>query len=142
MRSIYAYAIEHTDALKIKERLVAIAETVDNEMYERFVNVILGLNKTIADFPQSVYGYNNRIQNILSYDPLKDEVKYTYRETNKRYFLTEEDADKYSETGEYRYSTSEIKPDEEHSFEGIHTFVYEGITTSDNWLNFKVVDNE
>lgn len=142
MKSIYAYAIEHTDALEIKERVVAIAETVNKELYERFVEVILGINKTLADFPQSVYVYNNRIQNIISYDPLRDEIRYSYKETKTRYFLTEEDANKYSETGEYRYSTSEINPDEKYAFEGVHTFINDGITNSWDWLNSEIIYNE
>lgn len=90
---------------------------------------ILGIESredAIVRIPKTV-AHDGKTYNLTKVRFLENKVYATYPETKVRYFATEEDAQRFTNTGDYRYDSTTREQDENHSFIGQHT------TTVDTW---------
>lgn len=67
---------------------------------------------------------------------LEGKVYVTYPETNVRYFTTEEIADRYAKTGDYRYDSMSREQDDNHPFRAEYTKTVDTWEYIDVWLDW------
>ena len=113
MKPIYTYAIAHTDAQYLKDCLMDAVRDLNDDKIERFIEMILGCQPSYA-VPAKTYNYDkSRVRTFLRFDYLNDRVEYSYEETITKFFMTYEEADTYSTTGDYVCGrTSNFESDE------------------------------
>ena len=139
MKPIFTYAIKHTDSDQLKHNLIDVLNNINDNKIERFVEIILGCKPSYT-LPAKVYNYNKtHIRVFKSFDYLNDRVDYTYEETITKFFITQEEADKYAATGEYIYSRTSNSELDEYPIEASYTYIRESYMTINEWLNAEVV---
>lgn len=139
MKSIFTYAIKHTDSDQLKHKLIDVLNNINDDKIERFVEIFLECQPSYT-LPAKVYNYNKaHIRVFKSFDYLNDRVDYTYEETITKFFITQEEADKYAATGEYIYSRISNSESDEYPIEASYTCIRESYITINEWLNAEVV---
>lgn len=99
---------------------------------------ILGIESrqgTIDKIPKTVV-HDGKTYNLTKAKPLEGKVYVTYPETNVRYFATEEDADRYAKTGDYRYDSTTSEQDDRHPFSAEYTRNVETWEYMDRWFGW------
>lgn len=139
MKPIFTYAIKHTDSDQLKNKLIDVVNNINDDKIERFIEILLGCQPTYT-LPAKVYNYNKaHIRVFKSFDYLNDRVDYTYEESITKFFITQEEADKYAETGEYIYSRTSNSESDEHTIKATYSYHRESYMTINEWLNSEVV---
>lgn len=140
MKSIYTYAIMHTDAQYLKDCLVSASTKINDSKIERFIEIVL---KCVPkhNLPSKVYNYNRRcIRTLISANYLDDKVDYSYEETMTRFFNNQEDADKYTKTGQYSFSNSKSDKSDEYNISANYISIIKSYMTIDEWLDSEPVN--
>lgn len=99
---------------------------------------ILGIESredAIDKIPKAVV-HDSKNYKLTKVKLLEGKVYVTYPETTIRYFATEEDAERYARTGDYRYDSMTREQDENHSFRAEHTKTIETWEYIDVWLDW------
>ena len=139
MKPIYIYAIERTDSYTLKNSLIDSIRNLNDDKIERFVEMVLGCQPKYT-FPAKVYNYDKTCVKVFkSADYLNDQVDYTYEETITKFFITQEEADKYVATGEYTYSRTNNSESEKYLFEARYTYTKESYMSIESWLSSEPV---
>lgn len=97
---------------------------------------ILGIESredAIAKIPTTAV-HDGKDYKLTKVKILEGKVYVTYPETSVRYFSTEEDADRYANTGNYRYNSTTSEQDEDHPFRAEYTRDVETWAYIDTWL--------
>lgn len=134
MEKIYIKALELADAKLIKTALINAVELTDCSEVSNLINVIFDLHKKQDELHESITCENGKlVKKLVSYDPIKDLVTYTYVHTKTRWFESQEKADKYTKTGDYRYGEYSDKQTDTHTFSG--TYGHTGMSNENtrNW---------
>ena len=134
MEKIYIKALELADAKLIKTALINAVEITDCSEVSNLINVIFDLHKKQDELHESITCENGKlVKKLVSYDPIKDLVTYTYVHTKTRWFESQEKADKYTKTGDYRYGEYSDKQTDTHTFSG--TYGHTGMSNENtrNW---------
>lgn len=140
MRKIYAKAIKMADAEVLKENLVALVEKINRSDYaERLIDVLFDADVKEDELAHVVERYDE-IRTRKSFDYLNDRIDYDYVRTNKRYFTNEEDAAKYTKSGDYSYNTSKSTLQGEYTYEGTYVTSSESYCDLYEWMNSKVIE--
>lgn len=139
MKPIYTYAIAQTDEHDLKHYLIDAVRDLNDDKIERFIEMVLGCQPRYT-VPARTYNWDkSRVRTLLSFDYLNDKVEYSYEETVTKFFETQEEADKYAETGDYVYSRTCSQENEEHIFVASHVHTRYGQETIDGWMNSEIV---
>lgn len=121
MEKIYIKALELADAKLIKTALINAVALTDCTEISNLINVIFDLHKKEDELVQSLTCENGKmVKTFVSYDPIMDMVTYDYVHTKTKWFDSQEKADKYTKTGEYRYNEYADKQTETHTFSGTY----------------------
>jgi hypothetical protein len=121
MEKIYIKALELADAKLIKTALINAVALTDCTEISNLINVIFDLHKKQDELHQTITCENGTlVKKFVSYDPITDLVTYTYVHTKTKWFDSQEKADKYTKTGEYRYNEYSDKQTETHTFSGTY----------------------
>lgn len=139
MKPIYTYAIAQTDATNLKYSLIDTVRDLNDDKIERFIEMVLGCQPRYT-LPARTYNYNkSRIRTLLSFDYLNNKVEYSYEETITKFFITQEEADKYATTGDYVYGRTSSSKSDECCIEASYTRNAKSNASIDEWLNAEVV---
>ena len=132
MRKIFQFALEHATVLT--DDIIRAAEMLDDEAKsERLIEAILGLDTKREDLADTVIADNNVECTLVKYNFLKDEVVYNKVDSDTKYFDTQENANKYANSGDYKYDTYNWKKDDEHPYAGTWVHVGEHYTCISYW---------
>ena len=99
---------------------------------------ILGIESredAVAKIPTTVV-HNDKTYKLTKVRVLEGKVYTTYPETTVRHFTTEEDADRYAKTGDYRYNSMTYEQDENHPFRAEYTRDIETWQNIEDWLDW------
>lgn len=140
MKRIYAKAIEMSDLVSLKEKLIAVVAKIDESDYaERFLDILFDADIKEDEVPHVVERYNE-IRTKINFDYLNDRITYNYKRTDTRYFISEDDATEYSKSGKYDYSTSKSTFNDEYPYEAIYIYCSESYCNLYEWMNSKVIE--
>ena len=132
--NIFNFALNHADINKTI--LCTLCDQMDEEMRERFVNALIGI-VDMDEIERKISRYssdrNGERWTFESYNYLLDRVYYTYEHKDKRYFKTQEDADKFAETGDYDYGKSKYCEEGEYNIKAIFSRPSSSYTSLYNW---------
>lgn len=132
-KKIYAKLVQLTNEAQLKDLLIdAILSKADDKIL-RFIDLMYDEDIRMCDLEPVTLSYNDIPCTLVSLDYLNDEIEYSYRDTRKKYFATQEDADKYAETGDYNYNKTSYNYTDEYCIESKHTFVETGHCTITDW---------
>lgn len=90
------------------------------EQAERFVEVAVGCEIDNNDIPQE-FVYEGKLHKFVRCNYVRDEIVYVTDDTEHRYFDNQEAADKYAESGEYRWNTSSYNLTDKYTIEASWT---------------------
>lgn len=136
-KKIYAKLVQLTNEAQLKDLLIdAILFKADDKIL-RFINIMYGEDIRICDLEPVTLQYNDTLCTLVSLDYLNDTITYSYKDTRKKYFATQEDADLYAETGDYDYNKTSYNYTDEYCIESKHTFVETSHCTVTDWQTRK-----
>lgn len=139
MKPIYIAAVEMANANQLKDGIVDVLKNMgDCEFIERFIETVFGVDVK-ADKLASIIEYDGWECTLMEYDYVTDAVKYQREKDVTRYFSDKDKAERYSNTGEYRYCDMKYNPDDEYCFPGTYHEVETNVTTKYCWDNRKVI---
>lgn len=140
MKNIYAKAIEMADPMIIKKKLIIVVDQIKNSDHiERFLDILFDADVKENELSHIVERYDE-IRTRTSFDYLNDRVYYDYVRTNTRYFANEDDATKYSKSGNYDYNNSKANPDDAYPYEAKYIKHSDSYCTVMEWMDSKVVE--
>lgn len=99
---------------------------------------ILGIESredALAKIPTTVV-HDGKTYKITKVKLLEGKVNVTYLEAKVRYFATAENANRYANTGDYRYDSMSTEQDEAHPFRAEHTRTVDTWEYIDVWLGW------
>lgn len=132
MRKIFEFALEH--ATVTTDDIIRAVEMLDDEAKsERLIEAMLGLDTKREDLADHVIDDNKVECTLVKYNFLRDEVMYNRVDSDTRYFDTQENADKYANSGDYKYNTQSWCKDDEHPYAGTWVHVGEHYTCTSYW---------
>ena len=141
MRKIFKKAIE--SAYGSNPALFNAISFLRSEEQERFIEIALDCHITDDELPTMIIR-NNITYELVSANYLKDEIDASYIDIDVRYFATEEEADEYYNTGNYKCSTSSYSATTEYPCRGEYISKKQTWFSYNTWMNSEVVvkDNE
>ena len=141
MRKIFKKAIE--SAYGSNPALFNAISFLGSEEQERFIEIALDCHITDDELPIMIIR-NNKTYELVSTNYIKDEIIASYIDTDVRYFATEEEANEYYNTGNYKYSKSSSSACTEYPYRGEYTSKKTTWFSYNTWMNSEVVvkDNE
>ena len=139
MRKIFKKAIE--SAYGSNHALFNAISFLGSEEQERFVEIALDCHITDDELPAMI-SRNNKLYTLVSTNYLKNEIVASYIDTDVRYFATEEEANEYFNTGNYKYSQSSGSPCAEYPCCGEYTSKKTTWFSYYTWMNSEVVVEE
>ena len=113
-------------------------ECMDNSKSERFIEILVGCDVKLSEL-RPVVVVDGKECTLKSFNYLNDDVHYTSVDDQVRYFSSPEAAEKYHETGNYRYSESNDSKNDDYPFEGIYTSVCEHWASLRQWLEWSKI---
>ena len=101
MRKIFQFALEH--ATITADDIIRAVELLDEPAKEeRLIEAMLHLDTKKEELADTVIDNNGNECTIHNFNFLRDEVEYKKVDKDTRYFKTQEEADNYAETGNYK----------------------------------------
>ena len=101
MRKIFEFALEH--ATVTTDDIIRAVEMLDDECTsERLIEAMLGVDTKREDLADNVIDYNGNECTIHDFNFLRNEVEYEKVDKDTCYFKTQEEADNYTQTGNYK----------------------------------------
>lgn len=137
MRRIYQGAVKMADADVLKKNIELALASVksDNEMIERFMDTVFGVDVKITDIPKVVSTDEGReIRTLIDFDYVSDKVRYESKHTKTKYFATQAEADAYANTGDYRYDSYKDRKVGDYTFSATYTHTSNTSTWLSSWL--------
>lgn len=113
-------------------------ECMDNGTSERFIEILAGCDVKLSNL-QSVVVVDGKGYTLKSFNYLNDEIYYTSVDDQVRYFNSQESAETYHKTGNYKPTESNYSRTENYSFEGVYTSECGHWTTLKQWLEWSNV---
>lgn len=139
MKPIYIAAVEMANANQLKDGIVDVLKNMnDCEFIERFIEAVFGVDVK-ADELATVTEYEGWKCTLIEYDYITDTVKYQKEKDVTRYFSDKDKAERYSNTGEYRYGDMKYDMTDEYCIPGVYHEVATDITSKYFWDNRKVI---
>lgn len=132
MKKIYQWALEQCG---VNETIVNAINMLRTEHAERFVEVVAGCEIKNSDVPQEVT-YEDKVCKLVRCNYILDEITYSCVDSTTRYFMSQEDADKYAERGNYTWSTSSSDAKDEYPYKGVWTREVEYTTWYSRWFEW------
>lgn len=133
--NIFNYALKSGEINR--NVLCEMCDQMEESMRKRFVEAILGIvnyiDDVIANIATTKTDRNGRVRTLQNYNYLQDRLDYTYPEERVRFFKNQEDADKYTETGDYNWGSSNYEKKEGYEIEAKHTFIESNYCTLYEW---------
>lgn len=132
MKKIFQWALEQSGATK---NMVKAVNLLRESHAERFVEIVVGCEIKDEDIPQEVT-YEGKVHKLVRSNYICDEITYACEDTSVRYFPTQEDADRYANTGDYVYNSSSSSPKDEFPIKGEWTRECEHTTWYSRWFEW------
>lgn len=141
MEKLHEFALRHV-TINV-DVLINLLSQLDSDESDRIVEALCDINdpsEIVERLPRRGNFHNNKDYSICvfeSYNYVQDKVRYRYITRNYRRFKTEEDANKYQETGDYSYGRSECnsEPSETHPFLAYRDVINVSSCDSDRWIS-------
>lgn len=114
-------------------------ECMDNSKSERFIEILVGCDVKLSDL-RPVVVVNGKEYILKSYNFLNDDINYTSVDDQVRYFSSPEAAERYHDTGNYKYSESNNSKNDDYPFEGIYTSECQHWASLRQWLEWSGVE--
>ena len=136
MKKIYEWALNRAleDAQIMPSRftmnLEYALECMDDSKHERFIEILVGCDVKLSDL-RPVVVVDGKEYTLVSFNYFNDDIQYSSIDDQVRYFSSPEAAEKYHETGNYKYSESNNSKNDDYPFEGIYTSVCQ------HWANLR-----
>ena len=140
MNAITYYALQaarKTGDLNI-DALMHILGEMDERRAERTVEALIGLvdiPQMMATIPTLSKADKDTICVLDSFNYLDDMVRFKYTRTDTKYFLTPEEADKYTSTGDYKWDKYKTRQEGEYVFEGNYTHESNDYCSYQRWMD-------
>ena len=115
-------------------------ECMDNSKCERFIEILIGCDVKLSDL-RPVVVVDGKEYTLKSFNYLNDDITYTSIDDQVRYFSSPEAAQKYHETGNYKYSESNNSKSTDYPFEGIYTSECAHWTDLRQWLEWSKIQS-
>lgn len=139
MKPIYIAAVEMANANQLKDSIVDVLKNMgDCEFIERFIETVFGVDVKV-DKLATITEYDGWECTLIKFDYITDTVEYQREKDITRYFSDKDKAERYSNTGEYRYSDMKYDMTDEYCFPGVYHEVGTDATTKYFWDNRKVI---
>lgn len=142
-QKLLTFALKHTViAGETVDKLNDLLSQLPEDQYARIVMALADLEDP-AEVAKSIPRVSNVKRDPTTslcyfeeFNYVQGDVRYVYVNRDIRAFRTQEDADKYKETGDYDYRNISNKVDEEHPFEAYRDRVCRGGCTLGAWKEY------
>ena len=111
---------------------------LDESIQDRFIEMMVGVSIDDSTLPKRIKR-NDVIYTIKSTNYVKDEITAEYIGTDIRYFSNQDDADKFTKTGDYNYNKSSYSANETCTIKAKYTSKKETWFSYNTWMNSEVV---
>ena len=140
MKKVYSFALD--SAMKAgmfnSEAFKRVLSDMDEEKAIRLIEAVIGcvdLDELYTSIPKMSSPYHKENAVFESYNYFDDRVMFSYQRTDKKYFATPEEADKYTASGKYSWDKYKSRVEEEYVFEGQWTSKVNDICSLSTWLS-------
>lgn len=140
MNAITYYALQSarkTGDLNI-DALMHILGEMDERRAERTIEALIGLvdiPQMLATIPTLSKADKDTVCVFESFNYLDDQVRFKYTRTDTRYFATPEEAEKYTNSGDYRWDKCKTHQEGEYVFEGSYTRESTDYCSYQKWMD-------
>lgn len=132
MKKIYEWALNQCH---VSDSVVDAVAMLRPEQAERFVEVVVGCEINDNDVPQE-FVYEGKVYKLVRCNYVQDRITYVTDDTDYRYFATQEEADRYTESGDYVWSTSSSGASDKYPIKASWTRPCEHETYYDRWFRW------
>lgn len=137
MKKIYEWALKQAGATK---GMINAVNMLANDHAEHFIEVVVGCEIKDEDIPKE-FTYEGKLYKFVRSNYVRDEIVYSCEDSTTKYFLNQEDADKYAKDGSYDYNRSSFNLKDEYTFKGVWTREVEHTTWYDRWFDMSNKQN-
>lgn len=132
MKKIYKWAL---GMCGVSDAVTTAVSMLRTEEAERFVEVVVGCDITPEDVPQEVV-YEGKVCKLLRCNYILNMIVYVTDDTDCRYFPNQEDADKYSASGDYSWGNSSSSVSDKYPIKSAWTRPCEHSTYYERWFSW------
>ena len=140
MQNIYSFALNNAIANGSinRDALIHCIGDLYNEQQMRFIEAIIGcvsIPEMCANLPEKSMVNKGSECTLKDFNYLLDQVTYNYARRDSRWFVHPEDAQKYSETGDYNYNTSNYSETDSCKFQAFYEHDAEDYCSYQRWMD-------
>lgn len=126
------------------DALVHILGEMEERKADRVIEALIGLvdiPRLFASIPSLSKADKNTVCTLDNFNYLDDMVHFKYNRTDTRFFLTPEEAEKYTNTGDYKWDRCKTRQEGEYVFEGDYTHEATDWCSYQRWMD-NVIEDE
>lgn len=133
----YALAAARNNGDLNIDALIRILNEMNERQADRVIQALIGLvniDEMFNALPAHSKADKNVVCALEHFNYLEDEVRFKYVRTDTKYFATPEDAEKYTNTGDYDWNNYKNRQEAQYVFEGNYTHEADGYCTYEKWM--------
>lgn len=134
----YALCVARNNGDLNIDALYHILGEMDDRRADRTVEALIGivnLDDLYSRIPTLSKADKDSICVLESFNYLDDQVRFKYTRTDTKYFVTPEEAEKYTSNGDYKWDKYKTRQEGEYVFEGNYTHEANDYCSYQKWMD-------